>query len=182
MKEKKSYVLSVLLVLASLAGSARAASNMWLHVTVDESDGAKVRINLPLALAERALPMLPFHEELHWRHGEGGHGVELEEARQLWAEIKNSPDMTYVTVDDDETVKVWKENDFVYVEVRNEDGGEEVDVQVPVEVVDALLAGEEIDLAAAFAALAERGGGNLVTVRDRQDNVRVWIDDTPEAK
>jgi hypothetical protein len=45
-----------------------------------------------------------------------------------------------------------------------------------------LLSGEEVDLTAAMQALAKRGSGELVTVRDRSDNVRVWIDEIPEAR
>jgi hypothetical protein len=174
--------LVLALVLAAIAGSAQAASSLWLHVTVDENDGAKVTVNLPLALAEKALPMLPVDSEMNWRHHVDHHGMELEDIRELWAEVKNSPDMTFVTVEDDgETVKVWKEKGFVYVEVRDGDR-EQVDVQIPLAVVDALFAGEEIDLAAAVEALAERGGGDLVSVRDQDDQVRVWIDETPNAR
>lgn len=183
MREKTYRVLVLLLALAAIAGSAQAANNLWLHVTVDESGGAKVTVNLPLALAEKALPMIPMHEEMRWRHHGDHHGMDLEDLRELWAEVKNSPDMTFVTAEDDgEKVKVWKEKDFVYVEVRDDDGDDKVDVQVPLEVVDALVAGEEIDFAAAVQALAERGGGDLVSVRDRDDSVRVWIDETPEAR
>lgn len=183
MRERTTRGLVLALALAAVAGSAQAASNLWLHVTVDENDGAKVTVNLPLALAEKALPLIPLHEELRWGAHGGRHGIELAELRELWSEVKNSPDMTFVTVEDDgETVKVWKEKEFVFVEVRDEDGQETVDVRIPEAVVDALVAGKEIDIAGAVQALAERGGGDLVTVRDRSDNVRVWVDETPEAR
>ncbi len=183
MRESNSRVFVLLLVLAAIAGTpAFSASNLWLHVTVDEGGGAKVSVNLPLALAEKALPMLPLHEELRWQHHRGRHGVDLEEMRELWAEVKSSPDMTFVTVEDDgETVKVWKKSGFVYVEVRADDGDESVDVQVPLAVVDAIFAGDEINLTAAVQALADSGGGDLVSVHDGSDRVRVWIDDTPES-
>ncbi|MCP4200521.1 MAG: hypothetical protein GY769_01140 [bacterium] len=183
MRESTSRAFVLLLALTAIAGSARAASSLWLHVTVDEGGGAKVTVNLPLALAEKALPMIPLHDELRWHHHRGHDGMELEDLREIWAEVKNSPDMTFVTAEDDgEKVRVWKEKDFVFVEVRDDDGDEKVDVQVPLEVVDALVSGDEIDFTAAVQALAKRGGGDLVSVRDRDDNVRVWIDETPEAR
>ncbi|MFQ5525690.1 MAG: hypothetical protein ACE5GX_05455 [Thermoanaerobaculia bacterium] len=184
MRERKYQVLTVLVALAVLAGApAMAASKLWLHVTVDEDGGAKVTVNLPLALAEKALPMIPFDEKMRWRHDHDHHGIDLEEMRELWAEVKNSPDMTFVTAEDDgETVRVWKETGFVYVQVGEDDGDEQVDVQVPLSVVDAFFSGDELDFAAAIQALADSGGGDLVTVRDDGDNVRVWIDETPEAR
>lgn len=182
MRESKHRVFTLLLIFAAIAGTpAFAASNLWLHVTVDEGAGAKVSVNLPLALAEKALPMLPLGDELSWRHHRRHHGLDLEEMRELWAEVKNSPDMAFVTVEeDDETVKVWKKAGFVYVEVRADDGDEKVDVKIPLAVVDAIFAGDEINLTAAVQALAESGGGDLVSVEDGNDRVRVWIDDTPE--
>ena len=183
MREKTARALALLVALAAIASSAGAASNLWLHVTVDENDGAKVTVNLPLALAEKALPLIPFHDELKWRHGHSRRGMELGDLREVWAEVKNSPDMTFVTVEDNgETVKVWKEKGFVFVEVRDPDDSETVDVRLPLEVVDALFVGDEMKFSAAVTALAEHGGGNLVTVRDGNDNVRVWVDDTPEAR
>lgn len=183
MREKAYRGFLAALAVAALAAPSQAKENYWFHVTVDEGQGAKVTVNLPLALAEKALPMLPFHEEMKWSHHSGPHGVSFAEVRELWAEVKGSPDMTFVTVEeDDETVKVWKAEGFVFVEVRDQGGAESVDVRVPIEVVDALFGDGEIDFTAAIEALAERGGGDLVTVRERDDNIRVWIDQTPEAR
>lgn len=186
MREKISRTLLLALILATIADTTQAASDLWLHVTVDENDGAKVTVNLPLALAEKALPMLPLHEGMRWLHHngrQGRFGMALEDVRELWSEVRDSPDMTFLTVENDgEKVRVWKEKNFVYVEVRDDAGEEKVDVRVPLAVVDALLAGDEIDFTAAIQALAEHGGGDLVSVQDRDDRVRVWIDETPESR
>ena len=77
---------------------------------------------------------------------------------------------------------MWKEEGWVYVEVRDEKGPEKVNVKIPQAVVDALLAGDEIDLEAAVRALVEHGEGDFVTVSERDDSVRVWVDDVPEAE
>lgn len=182
-RNRRTLAFGLILALATLAASpATAASDLWLHVTVNEEGGAKVTVNLPLALAEKAIPMIPFHEEMRWRGHHDHHGIDFEEMRELWSEVKNSPDMTFVTAEDDgETVKIWKENGYMYVEVR-EDDDEQVAVKVPLAVVDAFFAGDELDFEAAVQALAANGGGDLVTVRDDGDDVRVWIDDIPEAR
>ena len=44
------------------------------------------------------------------------------ELRELWQEIKDSPDMTFVTVEeDDESVRVWKEAGYLKVHVLEND-------------------------------------------------------------
>jgi hypothetical protein len=179
----QTRVLVVFFSLAVVAGAATASSGLWLHVKVDEGEGAKVTVNLPLALVERAIPLLPRHE-IHEAHIGLDHAdLEIEELRGLWQEIQASPDMTFMTVEeDDENVRVWKESGWVYVQVQEAEGAERVDVKVPVQVVDALLSGEELDIAAAVRALVEHGEGDFVTVRDHDDNVRVWIDDVPDAE
>jgi hypothetical protein len=182
MKKVHCRVLGVFFSLAVMAGAASAAGDLWLHVKVDEGDGAKVTVNLPVSIIEKAIPMLPVHDLHHARIANGEMNVEFEDIRELWQEVRDSPDMTFVTAEDDtEKVRVWKKSNWVYVEVRDEEGPESVDVKVPLAVVDALLAGDEIDIEGAVRALVEHGEGEFVTVSDRDDNVRVWVDDTPEA-
>ena len=66
---------------------------------------------------------------------------------------------------------------------ENEDGAD-VNVQIPSSVVDALLSGEgeELNFRAAIEALAAEGEGELVTVNDDDDRVRVWVDHIAEAE
>lgn len=174
------------LVIAGLLSAAGArAADLWLHVSVDEEDGAKVKVNLPLALVDKALAMVP---DEHVRDGR----VVLDdvewtvpELRALWQEIANSPDMTFVTVEDDgENVRVWKENGYLMVQVREDGDDSTVDVRVPGTVVDALLSGDgdQLDLSAALIALAAHGEGELVTVNDDRDRVRIWVDASAEAR
>lgn len=177
-------VLTVVLCFAS-AASVAAASDLWLHVRVDEADGAKVSVNLPLSMVEKALPMIP---EEHLDHGRvvfDEWEVTMEELRELWQEVKGSPDMTFVTVEEDnEHVRVWKEGDYLLVAVREDDDSTKVDVRIPAPVVDALLSGEgsEMNLHAAIEALVVQGEGELVTVSDDEDQVRVWVDRFAEAE
>ncbi|MDH3402979.1 MAG: hypothetical protein OES32_01120 [Acidobacteriota bacterium] len=167
------------------AGVAAADSDLWLHVKVDEAGGAKVLVNLPIGIVEKAMTMIPAEE---WNHGhimiDGGHHWSISDLRELWQEVGATPDMTFVTVEDEgDRVRVWKEGG--YLKVRAVEGdGTDVDVQIPSRVVDALLSGdgEELNIRAAIEALAAEGEGELVTVNDDNDRVRVWVDHVAEAE
>jgi hypothetical protein len=97
----------------------------------------------------------------------------------------DGPDMTFVTVEDrGENVRVWKQGGYLMVEVREHGDESTVDVRIPGSVVDALLSGEgdELDVAAALTALAAHGEGELVTVNDSRDRVRIWVDGSAEMR
>jgi hypothetical protein len=53
-----------------------------------------------------------------------------------------------------------------------------VEVKVPTKVIDALLSAgkDELDLVAALHALGEQGDTELVSVKDRDSTVKVWLD------
>lgn len=188
MRSRKLIPLFATLVVLSF-GSALAAtaaeSTLWLHVRVDEGDGgAKVSVNLPFSLIGMAAPMIDVNRHIHDHSIElHDHEISFSEMRDMWLEVRDGPDMSFVTVEeDDETVRVWKESGYLYVRVRDR-RDERVDVKAPLAVVDALLSGtkDRFDVEAAIAALAEHGAGELVTVQDNEESVRVWIDSSPEA-
>lgn len=185
MNTKKIVLTAVLAVM--VAAVPAAASDMWLHVKVNEAggDNANVVVNLPLSIVESALPMIP---EEQIRDGK----IVIDDAefdairlRELWAEVQNSPDMTFVTVQsDDANVRVYKENGYLIA--RTTEGaadGAQVHARLPLSVVDALLSGEgnELNIRAALDALIAHGEGELVAVADGETTVRVWIDNYPEA-
>ena len=72
----------------------------------------------------------------------------------------------------------------VTVRASEDEDGADVNVQIPSRVVDALLSGEgeELNFRAAIEALAAEGEGELVTVNDDDDRVRVWVDHIAEAE
>ena len=186
MTNKRAIIAAGLALVLGAAGMA-SASNLWLHVRVDESDGAKVKVNVPISMVEKAIAMVP---DEHFRDGklhfdEWGDHMDTAQLRELWQEIKDSPDMTFVTVEeDDEFVRVWKEAGYLKVNVAEHDKNEKVDVQVPLAVVDALLSGEgdELNIEAAIRALVDEGEGELVTVTGDDEQVRVWVDNIAEAE
>ena len=182
---KKTIVAIALgaLLLSGAAVLSASDTELWLHVKVEEDEDTKVTVNLPMSVVGKALPLLP--EE----HFNAGHmhldevDMSIAEMRELWQEVQNSPDVTFVTVEeDDEKVRVWKEGGYLMVSVI-EGGGENVEVRVPGRVVDALLSGdgEELNLVAALEALIDEGEGELVTVTGDDENVRVWVDRIAEA-
>ena len=98
--------------------------------------------------------------------------------RRIWTELKASGDVDLVTVEEkDETVKVARKGDLVLVRVERQ-GKEEVNVEVPVSLVDALFAseGEELNVKAALLELQKRRG-DIVRVNDANSTVRIWIDE-----
>jgi hypothetical protein len=53
-----------------------------------------------------------------------------------------------------------------------------VEVKIPLSVVDALLSGgkNELDLVAGLRMLSSQGDTELVSVKDEESTVRVWVD------
>ena len=183
MKQQIHRISTVFLAALVIAGAA-SASNLWLHVKVDEADGAKVTVNLPVSMIEKAIQMIPEEHLNHHGMHFSDHDLTPAQIRELWTELRDSPDMTFVKVEEEgEDVKVWKESGYLYVSVIEEHDNEKVDVRVPFAVVDALLSGDEdeLNIEAAIQALAQEGEGELVTVTSDDDNVRVWVDSIAEA-
>ena len=174
------------LTLFALTFAGAVAADQWIHVKVENAhDEELVTINLPFSMLHAAVAMIPEDVKADGEISFDDLDMDWDEMMTLWGEIKNAPEATFVTVEtQDEKVVVKKEGDFVLVKTdeRSEDGAN-VDVKVPLLVVDALLSGAEgtFDFAAAIEALADYGPGELVTVRDGDETVRVWIDDQNET-
>jgi hypothetical protein len=165
-----------------------AASNeRWLHVRVEETgpNAENVRVNVPLSLAEKVLPSI---QADRIRNGKltleeiDTHGVDL---RAVLAALRDLDDHEFVTIESTrENVRVAKSKGYLLVTVREtheRDGRPEletVDVQIPMAVVDAMLTGapDELDLVAGIRALAALGDMVLVTVKERNSSVRIWVD------
>jgi hypothetical protein len=157
------------------------APNAWLHVRVEETRGAKVSVNLPLSVVEVALKAAPdtifTHDKIHL--GLQGKDLRLADVRKMWMELKKSGDVDLVQAEDgDEKVTVAKKADLVLVRVEKANGREGAHVEVPTEVVDALFGaeGEALNVKAALAKLQSRRG-DIVRVNDKDNTVRIWIDE-----
>ncbi len=170
---------------AESTNSATAAQkgDRWLHVRVISSDarGETVRINVPLELAEKVLPAVN-HDRLH--NGkvkiDCAH-VDDVDLHALVDAIRTAKDGEYVTVQgNDSDVRVAKENNHLIVHVLDKGRSKkaQVEIKVPMKVVDALFSAgkDELDLVAALHALSTQGDTELVSVKDRENTVRVWLD------
>ena len=69
-------------------------------------------------------------------------------------------------------------NDAEGKEAHAQSNVSKVEVKVPMKVVDALLSAgkDELDIVAALHALSSYGDTELVSVKDYDNTVRVWID------
>jgi hypothetical protein len=160
-----------------------SSHDRWLHVRVS-NPGSKeetVRVNVPLELAEKVLPTIN-RDRLHSGKVRFDdidcHGVDL---RALLDAVRTSKDGEFVTVQNkDSDVRVAKQNGTLFVHVidKNRAKRTQVEVKVPMRVVDALFSAgkDELDLVAALHALSSQGDTELVSVKDDENTVRVWLD------
>jgi len=158
----------------------------WIHVQVTEpgEDGKNARVNLPLALAEVALNVISGEILSKGQIKLDKHDVSVEDIRLVWRELKASGDAEFLTLQEkDKQIRIVREGDRIRIHVdkagegEEDEGDKQVRIEVPVTLVDALLGGESnhLDLQAALAELTEERG-DIVTVRDGEKLVRVWID------
>jgi len=189
-----SMVLALLPVPTSAQGSTPPAKpapsatsaekgERWLHVRVISTDGGgeTVRINVPLELAEKVLPAVN-HDRLH--HGKlriDSSDVSDVDLHAVMDAVRTAKPGEYVTVQcDANDVRVAKEGNHLIIHALDKGGSKksQVEVQVPMKVIDALLSAgkDELDLVAALHALGAQGDTELVSVRDSENTVKVWLD------
>jgi hypothetical protein len=190
-------VMGIALLLMG-AAAAEAKTNLWLHIKVhDGNDDSRVSINLPLSVVEAATPLIPEEARTASQLRVDGHDLSVHDLRRIWREVQRQPDAAYVTIDEGHArVRVARSGGYLLIRAADRDtaesgsgrdrlhGGDHVEVRIPVPVVDALLqgAGDRFDLAAAVAALARTGEGELVTVNGGHETVRMWVDADAEGR
>jgi hypothetical protein len=188
---------TTLLPVGTLAQTPSKA-DQWIHVRVEsKDDGETVRVNVPVEMAVKVLPAIK-HAPLH----DGkvrldcGHMDDVD-LRAMLDAVRSSKDGEYVTVQGHQDhVRIAKNAGYLYIHVTeknhhdkaaNDSEGKEVhlkakaskvEVKVPMKVVDALLSAgkDELDIVAALQALSSYGDTELVSVKDDDNTVRVWID------
>jgi hypothetical protein len=152
-----------------------------VRVISTDGKGETVRVNVPLELAEKVLPAIN-HDRLH----DGKVKIDCAhvndvDLRALAEAIRNSKDGEYVTVQgNDNDVRVAKQSNYLIVHVldKGKSKKQQVEIKVPMKVVDALFSAgkDELDLVAALHALSAQGDTELVSVKDEENTVRVWLD------
>jgi len=177
---------------AAKAHAAPAATERYLHVKVDGGEkGESVNVNVPLSMALKILPTVN-HGDLHnGRVTISNANIDDVDIRAILDAVRTASDNEFVTVKSNEQdVRVAKSNGNLIIHVRDLDkhngkGEQKVDVTVPMKVVDALFSTakqNELDIAAAIRALGEAGETVLVTVKDAEQNVKIWIDSKSGAE
>lgn len=186
-------MVAVALLLAGAAALMRAQApsqaeqpERWLHVRVEDTGekGELVRVNLPLSVAEKVLPAVKAHKMENGRIKLSEMRLHDVDLRAVLEAVRGGADGEYVTVESKrkgETVRVAKKAGHLIVEVREQKEGaqvEKVDIKMPMTLVDALLSGpkDELDVLAAIRVLRTLSDTELVTVRDKGNTVRVWVD------
>lgn len=182
MKTVPLAALALLAHVAALSPAAVAASDGpgWLRLRVTDPAGAEsVSVNLPLSVAEVVLGSEAAQERIAAMRRERGE-LSVQDLRRAWRELREAGPTEVITIEKPgELVRVALTGDAVEVRVSAHEGhDEEVQVEVPASVVDALLQGEgdELDVLGALRALRETGAGELVRVTDGEQLVRIWID------
>ena len=156
---------------SSSQSTTTTSRDRWLHV----------RVNVPLELAEKVLPTI---NKDRLRDGkvkiDNGHVNDVD-LRALVDAIRTTKDGEFVTVQSNDCdVRVAKQSNHLIVHVLDKQNSKksEVEVKIPMKVVDALFSAgkDELDLVAALHALSAQGDTELVSVKDHENTVRVWLD------
>jgi hypothetical protein len=168
---------------SSTQSTTSASKDRWLHVRVISSDakGETVRVNVPLELAEKVLPAIN-KDRLHAGRVkiDNAHMDDVD-LRALVEAIRTTKDGEFVTVQSNDCdVRVAKQTNHLIIHVLDKQNAKksEVEIKVPMKVIDALFSAgkDELDLVAALHALSSQGDTELVSVKDHENTVRVWLD------
>lgn len=179
--------LCVAAIFATAAPAMAASGERYLHVRVqDAQKGESVNVNVPLTMAEKILPAInhePLHNGVVTVHDADMNGIDV---RAILDAVRTAPDNEFVTVTEkNQNVRVAKANGNILIHVRNHENKEQnVDITVPMKVIDALFSTaeqDELNVAAALQSLADEGSTLLVIVHDASQNVRIWVDSNATA-
>ncbi len=178
--------------------STSTTKDQWIHVRVVSKDnsGETVRVNVPIELAEKVIPAINKENLRNGKvHLDSAHMDDVD-LRALLDAIRTSKDGEYVTVQSHENdVRVAKSAGYLYIHVTDKSAAKspdskdksskssanhesKVEIKVPMKVVDALFSAgkDELDVVAALRALSSNGDTELVSVKDDENTVRIWID------
>ena len=183
-----ALLLTITTLVASAATTGRSVAEQepepWIHVEISGESGENVNLNLPLAAVSAMIALAPdtIVEDGQLQLGDV-HEVPVAAIRDMWLELRDVGDAEFVTIQHEgQDVRIAREGGTIRVNVNDQDGdaSEEVKIEIPVSVVDALLSGGG-DTLNVRAAIEELGTlrGELVRVIESDNNVRIWIDEIP---
>ena len=178
--------MATMLVLLPVSLLVAQTERSWIYIEVTQGDETTVNINLPLAAVEAALEAAPDEIILGGRARlpRSAREISIPALRRLWQELRDVGDTEFASVqDDDRTVTVARSGDYIRVDVESASAeAEQVHVQLPASLVDALLSGdgESVTLRAALEELS-RERDEMVRVDRGDSRVRIWVDEAQEA-
>ena len=185
---------SLLLTAALLPATAQAASSSgrWVHVSIDGDDDERVRVNVPLKLVHTLEPLFDSHDFCDDNKITiNGKQLTREELDTMLKAVREADDGEYITVmDDEDQVRVAKEKKNLVVRVleKKEKGKQnQVNIRMPIAVVEALLSGEDkggqgqLNLVAALEELGRHDSAEITSVSDGGGHVRIWVDGKNES-
>ena len=183
-----ALLLTITTLVASVAATSRSVAQQepgpWIHVEISSESGENVNLNLPLAAVSAMIALVPdtIVEDGQLQLGDV-HEVPVAAIRDMWQELRAAGDAEFVTIQHDgQDVRIAREGGTILVNVNDQDGdaSEQVRVEIPVPVVDALLSGDgdTLNVRAAIEELSTLRG-ELVRVIESDNNIRIWIDESP---
>ncbi len=174
------------LIFLCVLAAPLAAQTPWIHTEVTGEDGSHVKVNAPLPLAEAAVSIMPRDIQEEIMEAASEFDIDIADLRKLWQAVKAAGDAEFVTVESaKETVRIVRAGDLIQIRVTetavSEDAApaeHKVAVDVPIDVIEALLSGdsETLNIEAAVGRLQQMRG-DIVRVNDGKNKVRVWIDE-----
>ena len=183
--EIRAVRLATLVTLALLptAPLAAQAERPWVHIEVSEDGQPKANVNLPLSVVQAAVELAPEQlvTEGRLKLSNSDRDISVTALRRMWQDLRDAGDAELVTVrEDDKTVSISRKGNLILILVEESETEEQVRVEVPVSVVDALLEGEgeTLNVRGALEELG-RQRGEMVRVQDGDNSIRIWIDETP---
>lgn len=164
-----------------MAATACSAQNTrWINVQVTNSrEKANVEVRVPLGLVTTILNTI---------HTDGFHDgkvtVQLDkkavDLAKLIEQVKSSPDGQYLRASDPNSdVVVEKKGDLLLINISERAGDRaQVEVRMPMALIGSVTVNEknELDLSDMFAKLDKMTSGDLVRVRSKDADVRIWIE------
>ncbi len=176
---RRAATLLLAVAVALLAAPVpAAAADLWLRVDVQHQgeDGGRIKINVPLSLMEVVIESADGQKLFGPLDVAKGH-VDI---GKMWQSIRDMASEEIVTIEsEDEVVKVWKDREYFRVDVKDGDEGSEVEVKIPIGLMDYLFNAERtgFDFQELVKALRGYAPLQLVKVVSNDENVSVWIEE-----
>ena len=161
------------------APPASDADLLWLRVEVTghgESGTPRIKINVPLSLMEVVVESLD--GKSIFDHLDSGQGrIDI---RKMWQSIRDMNIDEFLTIEGEgESVKVYKDREFFRVDVRKEEGSEEVEIKIPIGLMDYFFDAQQkrFDFQELVSALRRHAPLQIVRVESREESVSIWIEE-----